>query len=100
MEILSDKTVTTRKRHICDACNRPMPIGTKMRTCFIVDGGDNWTWRECPTCAELLIDYREEFENYDNGYDNGCVREVCNGLTPEELLSKFNSRNALKAETR
>lgn len=86
MEILSDNVVKTRKPHTCNACHRKFEAGTQMRTCFVVHGGDNWTWRECPTCAKLLSDYREEFENDDNRYDDGCVHDRCEGLTPEKLL--------------
>lgn len=92
MYILSDKTVTTRKAHICNACLREYPAGTRMRT--QVNNSDGIIiWRECPTCRELLSDHREKFKNdWDSLCNEGCVNEACEdkGLTPEELLELLN----------
>ena len=86
MIILRDKIVTTRKKHNCSACGRVFEKRTKMRTQVnILDGIG--TWRECPTCHELLLKYRSHFEDYDGSCYEGCVTEVLEqGQTPEELL--------------
>ena len=88
MNILSDKIVTTRKKHNCSACGRVFEKGTKMRTQVNTYDGIG-TWRECPTCQELLSNYRSQFEDdCDHFCYEGCVKEVLErGQSPEELLN-------------
>lgn len=92
MDILSDKIVITRKRHNCDACGRVFEKGTKMRAQVNTYGGIQ-TWRECPTCMELLADYRSHFEDSYNGIcEENCVSEVLEkNETPEDLLHKLKN---------
>lgn len=87
MDILSDKIVTTRKSHRCNACRRVFEAGTKMR--IQVNNSDGLIiWRECPTCQELLSKYHSHFkDDFDNVYYEGCVNEALErGQTPEQLL--------------
>jgi hypothetical protein len=89
-DILSDKIVITRKRHKCSACGRPFEKGTKMRTQVNTFDGIQ-TWRECPTCIELLSTHRSHFEDYDGTCYMNCVDEVCESeQTPEQLLEQLN----------
>ena len=87
MDILSDKIVTTRKQHRCNACGRLFEKGTKMRTQVNTLDGIQ-TWRECPTCNKLLTKHRKHFEDdYDHVCYDSCVNEVLErGQTPEQLL--------------
>jgi len=86
MNVLSDKIVTTRKSHRCNACCRVFEKGIKMRTQVNTFEGIG-IWRECPTCQELLSKYRSYFEDYEHFCYEGCVNEVLErGQTPEELL--------------
>jgi rubredoxin len=91
MDILSDKIVTTRKKHRCSACGRIFEAGTKMRTQVNTSDGLQ-TWRECPTCQELLSKHRSKFEDdYEHLCYEFCVNEVLEkGQTPEELLASLN----------
>ena len=91
MDILSDKIVTTRKKHRCSACGRNFEAGTKMRTQVNTSDGLQ-TWRECPTCQELLSKHRSKFEDdYEHLCYEFCVNEVLEkGQTPEELLASLN----------
>jgi len=88
MNILRDKIVKTRKKHNCDACGRLFEKGTMMRTQVNTYDGIG-TWRECPTCMELLSKYRSHFaDEYDYIFHSDCVGIVLDrGQTPEELLS-------------
>lgn len=88
MNILSDKIVTTRKKHACGACGRIFEKGTKMRTQVNTLDGIQ-TWRECPTCQILLDKHRSHFEDdYDHICYTDCVSErLEREQTPEELLS-------------
>ena len=90
MDIVSDKIVKTRKKHICNACGRIFGKGTMMRTQVNTLNGIQ-TWRECPTCTELLSKYRSYFEdNCDHICYEFCVNEVlARGQTPEVLLSSL-----------
>ena len=89
--ILSDKFVTTRKPHRCDACGRHFPKGTKMRRQVNAEDGI-CQWYECPTCEELLGKYRG---NFDDGYgmcEQFCVQDALNkDETPEEMLERLKS---------
>ena len=95
MDILRDKIVKTRKKHNCCACGRVFEKGTQMRTQVNTMDGIQ-TWRECPTCTELLSKYRSHFEDdYDVCYSD-CVSEVLKrGQTPEELLSALANESQL-----
>ena len=92
MDILNDKVVTTRKKHNCSACGRVFEAGTKMRTQVNTFDGIQ-TWRECPTCQELLSKYRSHFEDdYDHMCYEGCVNEALErGMTPENLLNTLEN---------
>ena len=91
MDILSDKIVITRKKHRCSACGRVFDAGTKMRTQVNTSDGLQ-TWRECPTCQELLSKHRSYFEDGYNECHANCVDEALNrGQTPEELLASLNN---------
>jgi hypothetical protein len=91
MDILSDKVVITRKKHLCGACLRAFEKGTKMRTQVNTYDGIQ-TWRECPTCQELLSKHRSHFSDEHNVCEYGCVDEALNrGQTPEELLSELEN---------
>ncbi len=93
MDILSDKIVITRKQHVCSACGRVFEKGTKMRTQVNTLDGIG-TWRECPTCTELVGNYRSYFEDdYDHTCYYGCVAErLKRGQTPEDLLHELQCR--------
>ena len=94
MDILSDKTVKTRKKHNCSACGRVFDKGTQMRTQVNTLDGIQ-TWRECPTCTELLSKYRSHFEDYDHTCYELCVNELLEkGQTPEELLYSLNIKHS------
>jgi ribosomal protein S27AE len=91
MDILSDKIVTTRKKHRCSACGRVFGKGTKMQTQVNTSDGIQ-VWRTCPTCTELLSKHRDKFEDdYDHLCYEFCVNESLEkGQTPEELLASLN----------
>ena len=91
MDILSDKIVTTRKKHRCNACNRLFEAGTRMRTQVNTSDG-LIVWRECPTCQELLSKHRSHFEDYDHICYGGCVNEALRSEeTPEQLLIELEN---------
>lgn len=90
MRILSERTTKSRKAHRCCACLRVFPSGTKIRHVKVVYDGIS-TWKECPTCAELL---RKDPKSFDDGcglFEYGCVDASLDvGQTPEILLSKLD----------
>jgi len=92
MYILRDKFVVTRKKHRCSACGRVFEKGTQMRTQVNTLDGIH-TWRECPTCTELLSEYVSHFEDDDGTCSEDCVNQVREiGQTPEDLLIKLKSQ--------
>lgn len=92
MDILSDKIVITRKKHNCSACGRVFDKGTKMRAQVNTLDGIQ-TWRECPTCIELLSKHRSYFTDGEDICYSDCVNEALNrGQTPEELLIELNNK--------
>lgn len=64
--ILSDSFVTTRARHPCWGCRRPIRVGATVHRIVYVDLGkaDSVYW--CPVCEELIarmdIDEDDRFE--------------------------------------
>lgn len=90
MDILSDKIVTTRKSHKCDACGRLFPAGTKMNTQVNVYDGIQ-TWRSCMTCYTLMLEFKDLFfDDVEYMYPADCVYNVLeNGQTPEWLLEEL-----------
>lgn len=94
MYILSDKIVTTRKEHKCNACLRVFKPGTRMKTQVNTFDGIG-VWRLCPTCQVLLKNFKSYFEDdYDYLFHEGCVNEMLQlGQTPEELLNNLNNIN-------
>jgi len=87
MGILSDKIVTTRKRHMCNPCMRYFDAGSKMRT-QVIKYDDIYTFRTCVTCDEItkLQDMSEDGILYE-GYVLNSLRE---GQTPEMLLAELS----------
>lgn len=98
MDILSDKIVTTRKKHMCNACGRAFEKGTRMRTQVNTMDGIQ-TWRECPTCEQLLGKHRSHFEDdFDHVCYEFCVNEILERWqTPEELLSVLDKNKHEKS---
>ena len=90
MYIISDKIVITRKKHNCSACGRVFGKGTKMRLQVNTSDGIQ-TWRECPTCIELLDNHRSYFDDdYDVCSMNCVAHSLDRDQTPEELLILLN----------
>ena len=90
MDILSDKIVTTRKQHMCNACARVFPKGTTMRRQVNTSSGIV-SWYECSTCQILLSKHRSHFEGDGLCYEL-CVNEALEyDQTPEDLLELFEA---------
>lgn len=91
MNIISEKTVTTRKRHQCNACHRMIDPGNRMYTQVNTYSGNIDTWRTCITCTELIEKYRSRFETDGDWCTTGCVSDELNvGQIPEDLLKELN----------
>lgn len=99
MVILSEKVVITRKRHECNACGRMFEAGTSMFTQVNVNDGIQ-TYRECPTCSELIARYPSYFQDeFDHTIPAYIVHDNCMEFkvnTPEELLDYLNKRKIVK----
>ena len=98
MDILSDKIVTTRKKHMCSACGRKFEAGTRMRAQVNTYDGIH-TWRACLACDVLLTKYRKLFvSNNENICEIYCVSDSLEkNETPEGLLNKLNVEHDGKA---
>ena len=69
MEIISETTLTARKEHRCDLCNRIIHKGQKYRRQFIRDySGEVWSFKGHEECCELtsIIDFSDYYEGVDN----------------------------------
>jgi len=74
MDQLSYKRgVISRKTHHCSGCLKKWTKGTSWDVQVNVDGGDIWTWRECPICQEIKqlphFEYEEMYEGDFREYD-------------------------------
>lgn len=92
MDILSDKTLITRKAHNCSACGRVFPKGVKMRTQVNTFDGIG-TWRTCETCTTLLNEFPDCFDDGYGMFMGNCVDESLNrDQTPEQLLDELRAK--------
>ena len=69
MEIISETTLTARKEHRCELCNRIIHKGQKYRRQFIRDySGEVWSFKGHEECCELtsIIDFSDYYEGVDN----------------------------------
>lgn len=80
-EVIGQKTVKTRKDHVCFGCGRKFPSGTSMERSCVIDDRP-WTCYLCPTCQKIAAsmkygdefgfgELREEAIRKDGGADNG-----------------------------
>lgn len=94
-EVLTEKEVITKKDHVCIACGRIFPAGTKMiYQVNILDGYFGSVYK-CSTCEKLLVIASDQLNDGDGCFYDGCVEEaVWNaGLeTPEEWLNALTGR--------
>lgn len=70
-DLLEQKTVKTRKTHICWGCGRSFPKGTELEYCKCVDSGSFSTAYWCKTCLELWKYADELCINSYDGIDKG-----------------------------
>lgn len=81
IEVIGQKTVKTRKDHVCFGCGRNFPQGNLMERSCVVDNG-LWTCYLCLTCKKISAslkygdefgfgELREEALRKDGGADNG-----------------------------
>ena len=100
MDILKDKTVTTRKPHKCLMCGRVFPAGTQMN--YQVNTCDGLcAVYTCNTCMELRDHI--EIDVWEEGFTENCVTEEMVDFnfkgTPEEYLElKRAERRAKQAK--
>ena len=80
-EVIGQKTVKTRKDHVCFGCGRNFPKGSLMERSCVVDNGLR-TCYLCSACQKVSAslkygdeygfgDLREEALRMDGGEDNG-----------------------------
>lgn len=81
-EVIGQKTVKTRKDHVCFGCGRNFSKGTLMERSCVIDSDGIWTCFLCPTCKKISAslkygdefgfgELREEALRKDGGADNG-----------------------------
>ena len=95
MDVISDKSVKTRKAHHCFACCRRFEKGTTMQTQVNTFDGIQRIYT-CGTCQELMLQFHDLFFDPDECVFPGeCVSEYISEsayarereiTSPEELL--------------
>jgi len=90
MEEIRRKIVKTRKTHQCLGCLRTFERGTEMEATTYAED-DIYTVYVCETCGCLFGEFKEDFIDNDNLFQEGCVVEdMPKGInTPEKLLESF-----------
>ncbi|WP_342532663.1 hypothetical protein MHB40_14515 [Lysinibacillus sp. FSL K6-0057] len=88
MDILTDKTVNTRKPHLCHGCAKSYGSGTKMRYTTSVDEGEITSAYWCKTC-EVLIDKTYDYFDLQDGIEFGSVRD--GDVQAWESINKWNT---------
>ena len=91
--ILSEKTVTTRKPHSCFACFRDFPVGSKLVYQSNIIDGDFGAIYVCETCHTLFKKASDDlYDDFDGIFPEGCVSGALheNGhKTPEDWLKSI-----------
>lgn len=54
MIVIDNKTVKTRKPHLCFECSSPISSGTITNVQIYSDEGRCWAIYQCPTCEDYL----------------------------------------------
>ena len=93
--VLSSKTVKTRKDHICWGCDKIYPPGSYMGCVSQADEGTVWTVYWCQICTEYIS--RSRYWDHNDVYGRGEI--ISNN--PEgwnELAAEFCSYDAKEAE--
>lgn len=77
MQILTNKTVKTRKKHYCHGCGTQYETGTPMRYISTVDDGVMSTAYWCEKCEEILS--KLEPWQLEDGFAFGELAEMYSG---------------------
>lgn len=85
MQIVSDKTVKTRKEHKCWGCGRSFPKGSELRRLVEADGGEIKSTYWCYVCTEA---WNEWMHPCDDGIMFGDFK-VGYPVEWEELRAKI-----------
>lgn len=64
MGFCNEKLVTARKRHLCDACLKPINPGEQYLRAAGVSNGDFWSGAYHPDCREWEIETNREAHGY------------------------------------
>ena len=78
MEIVSETTLTARKEHRCELCNRIIHKGQRYRRQFNKDCGDVWSFKGHEECCELesIIDF-SDYEGVDcDAFEEAIINYV------------------------
>lgn len=95
-QTLKQKVVKIRIARICFGCYRKFEAGSEMNYCAAVDGGNFSSTYTCHTCNSVAIIDRE---NYDEGYEEGFVKEsLQNGEAPEQYLQRRQEEEKKRLE--
>ena len=79
MEIVSETTLTARKEHRCELCNRIIHKGQRYRKQFNKDCGDVWSFKGHEECFELtsIIDFIDYYEGVDcDAFEEAIINYV------------------------
>ena len=76
--------VKVRKPHICQGCGKHIEIGETATTATYANGGDIWTFYECPDCADHVCKVCTTCNDqdicigldYHVGLVKECIREM------------------------
>lgn len=74
MNVLSNKQVKTRKRHICAYCGRPIAAGAMSHVWVCADGGEiqrNYAHVTCDMCVNTVDEFeQDEYIDQNIFYDD------------------------------
>ena len=96
MEIVSETTLTARKEHRCELCNRIIHKGQRYRKQFNKDCGDVWSFKGHEECCELtsIIDFSDYYEGVDcDAFEEAITNYVQEYHQGEEDIIKVALQN-------
>lgn len=74
MNIISSKSVTSRKPHRCWGCTDNKPIGSILQRVVCRDSGEIYNVYWCVSCWHFLIEHQNDFDPWKDGFGFGELR--------------------------
>src|SRR5579859_2237416 len=97
MSNISHKLVVIRKKHKCFGCLRQFDVGTKIYKWADIYQEDFSHGYMCVACDAIMQSWdKEDYNDNNDGYPEGCVREFLHEHAPHKTPEDFVEKHLQK----